>query len=412
MCLFCVFFVSCVSVFAYDNIDDGTPSDSPNGKMSAIYGYVLNDYINTYGVMSLEYPLGNTAPDGGAPSGVVYADIINFDSSENPYLAIFIADGAYGVGSCHIWSYNEVSEKAKRTAILDFPYGGLTDRRGGVFIGWNGDKRYIIYKEFSGENIYLTRYYTVINGEAFMYVNAPAPVNDTAVIDFNSDSFRSYIDISNYNLSLTGFFNKLKSSSAMSVTYEDIADKISGEEEALLEKTAANASGFDNFDIENYDDIEEYENALSSESGRERFYLITNVYALGEELYYVRFSTDCSYYNYVLLRRTDRTDEKYQILKVRKDCIPLSDRELRQLGEEYSKSTLLYKKARDSIALAPARTAVPKAGGDGSLIRPPKIFDIPKTLDSRTAKPAALIGSAVILGLLTLLWVYVLGTDE
>ena len=45
---------------------------------------------------------------------------------------------------------------------------------------------------------------------------------------------------------------------------------------------------------------------------------------------------------------TDREDEKYQILKVRKDCIPLSDRELRQLKDEYLKSTLLYKKAKDS----------------------------------------------------------------
>lgn len=414
LCLLCSLFVlaTCISVYADNNIDDGTLGDRPNGRMSAVYGYVLNDYINTYGVISTEHQWGNTTGKKGRPEGVIYADIVNFDNNENPYLVIFVADGSYSYASCHIWSYNEEKEKAKRIAVLNEKYSDIRGRRGGFFIGWDDNKRYILYKEFSGDRIYSEECYTVINGEAFRYVNAPSVGNDVAVIDFNNAGIRSYTDISGYNVALTKFFDSLKNAAAESVTYEDIADKITGEEAELLEKTAANAAGFDNFNIEDYSTIEEYEAALKKESGNERFYLISNIYALGDEMYYVRFSTDISYYNYVLLRRTDREEEKYQILKVRKDCIPLSDRELRQLKDEYLKSTLLYKKAKDSLIPQGEAGANRDTLKNDNMFDIPKIISIPKVFDARITKPAALLGAAVVISMLVGLWIYFLEHDD
>ena len=220
---------------------------------------------------------------------------------------------------------------------------------------------------------------------------------------------KSEVDISNFNDALSKFFDKLKNAAAESVTYRNITDDLSKDDTEAMEKTISYASEIGNFSILDYSTIEDYEEALTSKHNGNKFYLISEVYGLGSEIYYVRFSTNASFYNYALLRHTDR-DEKYQILKVRLDCIPLSDRELEQLEADYSKSTLLYKKAK-SYGL-PQITNPPIKITDGSIINLPKIISLPKVFNKETRKTAVYTGAAITVLLITGLWVYMYGSDD
>ena len=89
-----------------------------------------------------------------------------------------------------------------------------------------------------------------------------------------------------------GFFDKLKNSAADSVTYEDIAERLSDEDEHQIEEVLKNVVSYTDFDIANYTTMDEYQNALNVEPNGDRFYLISEAYNLGDEIYYVRFSTD------------------------------------------------------------------------------------------------------------------------
>ncbi len=410
MCLLCSLILLTINTTALAQVPGSVvPVDNPNECRSAVYGYVLNDYINRYGVVSNEHPTGFMGSDGNTPNGVVYADIVNFENNENPYLVLFVSDAQNRVASCHIWGYDEESEKAFRSAAINKGYEPLANETGAFSIGWNGDKRYIVYKELNEEDTVYTQYFTVINGETFSYVENPAGVNEAAVMSFNRYAFSSQVDISDYNNALTLFFDKLKNSAADSVTYPDITDHLDDEEYSQLEATAALAARLGNFDILDYDTMEEYEAALNEKNDGTKFYLISNVYNLGDEVYYVRFSTDRSFYNYALVRHTDR-DEKYQILKVRMDCIPLSDRELDMQKSSHLKSALLYKKAKST-----AGGYIPKdkdSDNDSAIIDIPKVIDTPQVFDERTIKPAVFISAAVAVLLITGLWVYLYGHDE
>lgn len=393
-------------------LDCTATSDEPVGKMSAIYGYVLNDYISTYGVISTSEENGAIYDEEGgeiSPTGVVYGDVVNFDDNENPYLVIYITEGLYNTASCHIWKYNEETEAAERIAILEKEYDDIDRNRMGEFnLGWNDEKRYITYKEYIDNNVVSSEYYTVINGDALMYVNNPTDVYEAGIMDFNAYYFHPGIDVSNYNKTLGDFFDDLKNAAADSVTYEDIAERLAAEDEARVETVLAKAVAYENFDISNYDSIDEYQEALKEPTNSDRFYLISNMYNLGDEIYYVRFSTDKSYYNYALLRRSDTAENGYQILKVSTDCIPLSDRELKQLKEEYSRNTLLYKKTKGSLKL---EKKVKDTSGTPQATTVPKII-IDKMIDSRMRIPAACIGGGIAVALLTILWVFLYGNDE
>lgn len=410
LCLLCslILITINITVFAIKSVDEAPP-DAPNESISAVYGCVLNDYINLYGVVSDEHPSGFINNGPNAPNGLVYADIVNFDNNENPYLVMFLADSAKKCASCHIWTYNETIKQPERVAEIKKPYGALTGSRGAFTLGWNNEKRYIVYKEFDARNTLLKQYFTVIDGEAFCYVEEPDAVSEAAVMNFTSRDFISDVDISDYNKALTLFFDKLKNAAADSVTYKDVTDELSMEDLEALESAAAYAAELGNFSILDYSTMEEYETALASQRRGDRFYLISNVYGLGNEIYYVRFSTEQSFYNYALFRHTDRS-EKYQTLKVRLDCIPLSDRELNQAEEDYSKSTLLYKKAKSSV---PGQDyAAPTKKPEESLISLPKVFSIPKVIDKDMRKPAVYVSAALTVLLVTGLWVYMYGGDE
>lgn len=389
--------------------------DEPVGKMSSIYGYILNDYLLKYGVITTDEINGTIYGENDGPialSGVVYGDIVNFDDNENPYLVLYVTDGERSTASCHIWKYNEELQKAEEVAVLERPYDSIDGNCIGEFdLGWNDEKRYIIYKEFIDMELVNEEYYTVIDGDALMYVNNPTNVNQTDIMDFNSYYFHPGVNVSNYNQSLNDFFDHLKNSAADSVTYDDIAERLAPEDETRVEAVLSKAVTFESFDIADYDTLDEYRQALSEQpTNSDRFYLISNMYNLGDEIYYVRFSTDKSYYNYALLRRSDTAENGYQILKINTDCIPLADIELKQLKEEYSRSTMLYKKTKGALKLQ-RKVKDESEPASPQITRAPKIL-IDKMIDSRMRLPVACIGGGVAIALLTILWVFLYGSEE
>ncbi|MGN0107952.1 MAG: hypothetical protein ACI4A5_09700 [Hominilimicola sp.] len=403
--------VFCSAVIALSCLTySGASADEPVGKMSSVYAYVLNDYLYTYGAMYTDNA-GDTFRDDVenefAPNGVIHSEIINFDANENPYLVIFLADAGYNTASCHVWKYNEQDEKAERIAILDVNYTMLADGQVGAFaLGFNDDKRYIIYKVYEDNVLTHADYYTAIDGDAFEYVNAPQVLSEIGVMDFSASYFHPGVDVSHYNENVGKFFDTLKNSAADSVTYEDIAERLSGEDEAQIEAVLKNVTSFTDFDIANYTSMEDYRKALEVEPNGDRFYLISEAYDLGDEIYYIRFSTDRSYYNYALLRRSDDAENGYQILKVRTDCIPLSDRELKQIKTDYDRNTLLYKKSKGSLKLSKQ--------SECDDARPSKkpVIEIDKTISSQTRLPIVCVGGGIAVALLTILWVYLYSDND
>lgn len=378
--------------------------------MSAAYGYSLNDMLWEYGVIKSDEPTQEFFDANGgeiSPGGIVYADVINFDANDNPYLVTFTMNSDTRAGEVHVWKYNEKTKKSEKIAKLSKDYASITpDRMGEFNLGSNGEKRYVSYKEYENNILVSEEYYTVINGDMFMYVNKPKNVYDWGIMNFNNSYFHPNVNVTDYNKPLDTFFSALKDAAADSVTLEDLADRLDSSDEQRLEGILSEAVNYTNFDILNCKTIDDYNERLSQKTCTDRFYLITNVYDLGDELYYVRFSTDRSFYNYTLLRRTDSLPEGYQILKVNADCIPLSDSELLQIKEEYSRCPLLYKKAPGRIKSK--KTSRLEAFG----IKLPKI-SIEKKLDEKIKLPIALLGGGVGLALITALWfVLTIGDDE
>ena len=168
-------------------------ADEPVGKMAAVYAYVLNNYLYTYSSMHTENAGDSLSiSEDNIPNGVVYSDIVNFDANENPYLV----DSGYTTASCHVWKYDEETENAERIAILDVNYNQIPLGQSGVFsLGSNAEKRYITYKVFEGDELVHADYYTVIDGDAFEYVNAPQVLSETGVMDFSSEYFHPNVDV-------------------------------------------------------------------------------------------------------------------------------------------------------------------------------------------------------------------------
>ena len=384
-------------------------ADEIVGRMSAAYAYALNDILLEYGAMKTEAP-GEALIDteGGeiSPGGTVYADMVNFDANNDPYMVVFTANSVERTAEAHIWSYDEQMKKAVKIAKLDKSYADIGRNQMGEFnLGYNGDKRYISYKTYENNVLVSEEYYTVMSGETFMYVNTPKNVCDSGIMDFNCAYFHPNVDISYYNKTLNTFFTDLKNAAADSVTIEDIAERLSTEDEAEVENILSKAVCYSDFDILRCKSMQEYRAALDSQNCHDRFYLITNMYDLGDEIYYVRFSTDRSFYNYTLLRRSGSADGGYQILKVITDCIPLSDSELKMIKEEYSRCPLLFKKAHGSLKLKSGISA------ENLGIKLPKL-NVEKKLDSKVRIPAALIGGGISLALITALWFVLTSDDE
>lgn len=396
LCVLCAssIFLSGIPVFAQDD----------TGKMSSMYGYVLDDYIRTYGVISDEYPHGS--PDSGyGTTGVIYGDMVKFDADMPPYMLIYLTEAKYEIVACHVWKYNTTEKKAERIAILEKDYGDFTGTTGEFGLGWAGEKKYVVYREYRDGKIIDSEYYTAIGDDAFMYVNNPVYINEVGIVSFNCAEVTSCIDDSYYNKALSRFYDGLKDSAANSITLENFADRLNEDDENCLESVVSRVIGFKSFDIADCNSLKEYNDAIKSPDTNDRFYLITHIYNLGEEIYYLRFSTDRSYYNYALLRKTDMLEDGYQILKVSTDCIPLSASELDEIKEEYIKNNLLYKKSKHTLKAQKNIAQVTE-----KLKREPKI-KINKVFDRNIRIPAACIGGAIVLALLTILWIR-LYTDD
>ena len=80
-------------------------ADEIVGRMSAAYAYALNDILLEYGAMKTDAP-GEALIDteGGeiSPGGTVYADMVNFDANNDPYMVVFTANSVERTAEAHI----------------------------------------------------------------------------------------------------------------------------------------------------------------------------------------------------------------------------------------------------------------------------------------------------------------------
>jgi len=408
ICLFTVF----VILLGMNISPSAAAISDLDGIMSSAYGYALNDYIFRYGVAATATPgeafaAGDEAymsPNGG----VVYADLVDFDSEQNPFLLIYLIDKQKSSAEVHILSYDAHKKNVDEIGVISKEYGSIPANCAGEFnIGYDNGKSYISYKYYNNQILVHSEYYTVIDSDAFMYVKSPTGISDTGIMDFNCNYFHSNMDISYYNKTLGNFFKKLKDTAADSVTHTDISQILDKNEEARLEDALAQAVYYCDFDISRFKSMAEYKLAMSKVTNSDKFYLITNMYSLGEEIYYVRFSTDRSFYNYTLLRRSDAAPNGYQILKVRTDCIPLSDYELESIYDTYKRSTLLLKKASEPLKLSENED---EKKSEFKLNLPK--MDIEKVVPKHMKTPLALIGGGIALAVLIAVWIILMKMNK
>ena len=412
-------------------------ADEPVGKMASVYGYILNDYIESYGVMSTtaEGALTDSRGNLTNPGGVIYGDVMNFDRPDCPYLVIFLADNERRTAACHLWTYDDTTEQASRVAIIERNIDNIPDSRvGELSMEWGGDRQYITYREYDNYQPVTEEFYTAINGEAFMLINKPADTSFTGIIGFNVSFINSGIDISDYNKSLDNFFSRLKDTASDSVSYANVACRLSDEDRDSVTKTLVNAALYSDLDISRYKTVDEYNAALAATDSDASFTNLASLYDLGDGIFYAQFDTDRTKYNYAMLRKSDEAENGYQILKSRLDAIPLSDRELRQMKVKYLQSPLIYAKSDKNLRLTreaePEETGTPDVTpitvtiGDETVVIPVEtpepddsrliepVISIKKVFDDRVKFPAACIGGGITAALVTILFVYMFSGDE
>lgn len=421
------------AVFVISNIISAvdinkTSAVEPAGKMSSVYAYILNDYMSEYGVLSTNAE-GQTVSGNGEeyPQGVVYGDLIKFNQSEDPYLTVFIADGENQSAACHIWRYNDEMEKAEEIASVNKRYDSIPDYANGEFaLARNDDGVFVTHSTYENNNLTSAQYYTVLDGDAYIYVNNPAVDGASGIMYFNSVSFNAAVDISDYNAALDTFFSKLRNASAKSVTYENIAERVNSDDMTALSRVLIKSALYRDFDIADYSTNDEYTAALNETTSCDTYTRMTALYDLGDGIYYALFDTERSVYNYALLRKSDAAKNGYQILKVRTDCIPLADRELEQIKLDYMANPLLYELSLNELKLD-KKAAVEASAADSPTVTAATDSDVQK--DEASAEktgltvnhgislklapdiygirfPAACIAGGIAIALLTLLWVY------
>ncbi len=437
----CVF---CAAVIAMSSLSFGVMSpanaDEPVGKMASVYGYILNDYIESYGVMSTSATGAITDSRGASvnPGGVIYADVMNFDRPDCPYLVIFLADNERRTAACHMWMYSDSEEQASRIAIIEQKMDDVPiERSGELSMEWGADRQYIVYREYENQVPVTEEFYTAIDGEAFMLVNNPDDTRFTGIVGFNTSFVNAGVDISDYNKTLDLFFSKLKDTASDSVSYADIAPRMSEEDLNAVSAAAENAALYPDFDITRFKTAEEYGAAVSQTVEGARYGNITAFYDLGDDIFYAQFDTDTTKYNYAMFRKSDEAENGYQLLKSRLDGIPLSDRELRQYKVRFLQSPLLQKKSNENLKLVkaeeaepgqesePGETPITVTVGDRTVVIPIEtaepedddrliepVITVSKVFDDRVKLPAACIGGGITAAVVTLLWVYIFSGDD
>lgn len=393
LCLFCVFVISLSQLEVYAKGDIWADS----------FSYTLNDAILQNGVVSTEscgeYLMADCA-NAAYPTGVVYADLVQFTNGTEPCLVIFRSDAQNGAVTVDIYGYNQNSGKNMRLSVISKSYS-LPDGHIGEFaLGHNNSERYIVYNEYDCGTLINSEYYTVIGSDILAYLNPPQNTELCGVLSFTSGYLHPEVDVSYYNKYLSEFFSTLKDSVAQTVEYQNIADDITEDEEEKLSAVLRKAAGYSVFDITSYESMAEYALALKDHNCEGEFNAITHISDLGDEIYYVRYSTDISYYNGCILRRTDSLNDGYQILAVRNDFIPFSQSDIAELLDRYSNNKLLLKKSAGGMELK--RNPLIKV----NKINIEEKITVPQVVSPDMRKPIAFIGGGVSLALLVALWFY------
>lgn len=378
-----------------------------NGRIYYEYARILNDAITEHGAVSTDAAGGSLTGFGygSYPQGIIYADTVSFENDEFPCLIIFRADGRRERVYTDIYNYNEQANDIELITSLEKAYNTDPGVVGELCLGVNENERYIVYNEYTYDEKTNSEYYTVKDDTAFVYINSPNPSEELGIVSYNSEFFRPEVDVSEYNKPLESFFARIKNKAGDSVTYTDIVDRLTVSEEERLETVMADAAKFNHFDIGEHAYMADYRVALDNPDADHVFYLMTNVYDLGDEIFYIRFATNRTFYNYAMLRRTSANSSGYQLLCVRSDSIPLTDYQLGSLKNAYMHNKLLAKKARGSISLEhKPLLSIDKKDGI-------KAFTMPKLFKSDLRVPVGISGGVICLSMLIFLWFY-LAYDE
>lgn len=366
---------------------------------SGAFARTLNAAMLNCGIIRTDKPNGFIDISNTAPTGVIYADTVTFENGEKPCLIVVYSDGVNGSIAVDIYRYD--GDVAELVTTIRKPYDIENGHIGEVALAEGGDYRYIVYNEYNGDTKVCEEYYTVISNYAFSRVSPPEEKTLFGIASFTDTYIHPEVDVSNYNHYLTKVFSEFKDGAAKSVTYNDILYSITEEEHNRLSRVLSRTAEFtDQFDIGEYSQMSEYSLAVNKHEGNGKFNAITNVYDLGDELYYIRYSTDLCFYNGTIVRRTDKVTDNYQILNVQNDCIPFMDNELKNLKTAYMKNRLVLEKSQGSMELKN------KPIIEVNRLNFDKHIDMPQMVSPNLRKPLALIGGGVILGLFILLWVY------
>lgn len=385
-----------------------TPVSAGDNPWATPFAYALNDSIYNNGVIATENTgdyIGVNCDISQYPQGVIYADLMSFDNNSDPYLIIARSDSSRGGVYVDVYEYDNATNEAKLLTVLSKGYNMASDLVREVAWGHNDMRRYIVFSDYrNGERVH-SEYYTVIDGVMYLSMSEPENTGLSGVASFGRTHLHPEVDVEYFNEHLSIFFSSLKDYSAEEIEYPDILDNITRDEIDDLKIVLNKTAGFSTFDINDYDTMAEYALAVKAHDGEAELNAITHVYDLGEELYYVRYSTDQCFYNGAVLRRTDAVLDNYQILLVKNDFIPFSQSEAEGVKEAYLKNKLLLEKADESVQTK-----------DKPLIEFNKLdiekqIDVPKLISSDLRLPIALIGGGVILGLFVVLCV-IMGKDD
>lgn len=374
---------------------------------ASVYANTLNSAMLNCGVVSTPECGGFVDLTQGCPTGVIYADIVKFTNDAEPCLVLMYSDGNNECVSVDIYRYDKKKKTAKVITTIRKPYNIEKSRIAEIALAEGGDYRYIAYTEYEGDVAVVEDYYTIIKNNAFERVDAPNAKSLSGVLSFTDSYIHPEVDVSYYNEPLSVFFSTLKDYAASNVSYTDVYDDITREERDRLSRVLKRTAEFDYpFDIGEYSTMSEYSLAVNEHNGNGVFNAITNVYDLGDGLYYVRYSTDRCFYNGTILRRTDKVTDNYQLLCVRNDFIPFSDTELQNLKEAYLKNRLVLEKSAGGIELKNEPVI------EVNKLNIEKKIDVPQLVSPSLRKPLALIGGGLCLALFIVLWIFMSSDDK
>ncbi len=385
-----------------------TPVSAGDMPWASPFAYALNNSILENGSISTENSgdfISVNCDIGQYPQGVIYADLMTFDNNYEQYLVVVRSDSYRGGVSVDVYNYNETINSAELLTVISKGYNMADGVVREISWGHNATRRYIVFSDYqNGERIH-SEYYTVIDGVMYLSMSEPQETALSGVVTFGRTYLHPEVDVSYFNEALSVFFSSLKDYSSEEIGYENILDNISRDEIDDLKIVLNKTAGFSSFDISDYNTMAEYALAVKAHDGEAELNAITHVYALGEELYYVRYSTDQCFYNGAVLRRTDAVLDNYQILLVRNDFIPFSQAEAENIKDTYLKSKLLLEKSEETIETKD------KPFFSFNRLNIEKKMDVPKVISGDLRLPIALIGGGLILALFVALCV-IMGKDE